>query len=110
MEHHGANIVLLRAEIDFGGGGVDSPPGGIGINVENAPFRFPAFGDEQRKRSLPGSGTTILALSPAASAPLGPTSRTIRKTMENQNNKSGNLPVREENPVAIFIRHTSPAL
>jgi len=30
--------------------------------------------------------------------------------MENQNNKSGNLPVREENAVAIFIRHTSPAL
>jgi len=30
--------------------------------------------------------------------------------MENQNNKSGNLPAREENPVAIFIRHTSPAL
>jgi hypothetical protein len=30
--------------------------------------------------------------------------------MENQNNKSGNLQVREENPVAIFIWHTSPAL
>jgi hypothetical protein len=30
--------------------------------------------------------------------------------MENQSNKAGNLPVREENTVAIFIRHTSPAL
>jgi hypothetical protein len=30
--------------------------------------------------------------------------------METQNDKSGNLPVREENPAAIFIRHTSPAL